>query len=142
MSLIVRPWLKFASRAILFALAGPVLARSADTIARITGLSRSWVGLVLLATATSLPELFTGVSAVAAAAAPNIAVGDILGSCVFNLVLLVLLDLLSPDEPIYRRMEPGHILTAAFSVILIGFVGAVLLIGRADLDLRIAHVSI
>jgi cation:H+ antiporter len=45
--------------------------------------------LVLLATATSLPELFTGVSAVTAADAPNIAVGDALGSCVFNLVMLV-----------------------------------------------------
>lgn len=142
MSLLLLPWLKFALCAGLIGLAGPVLARSGDTIARITGLSRSWVGLVLLATATSLPELVTGVSAAAAAAAPNIAVGDALGSCVFNLVLLVLLDVLSPDEPIYRRMEQGHILTAAFGVILIGFVGALLLIGRGDLDLRIFHISI
>lgn len=56
-----------------------------DAIARLTGLSRSWIGLVLFATATSLPELFTGISAVRVADAPNIAVGDMLGSCVFNI---------------------------------------------------------
>jgi cation:H+ antiporter len=80
------PWLKFAFCAVLIGMAGPMLIRSGDAISRITGLSRSWIGLVLLATATSLPELFTGISAVTVADAPNIAVGDVLGSCVFNLV--------------------------------------------------------
>ena len=68
-----------------------MLTRYADTIARLTGLSRTWIGLLLLAIATSVPELFTGISSVAVADAPNIAVGDALGSCVFNLVMLVLL---------------------------------------------------
>lgn len=68
------PWLKFGVCIGLIGLAGPVLTRNGDIIARLTGLSRSWIGLVLLATATSLPELFTGVSAVTAADAPNIAV--------------------------------------------------------------------
>ncbi|PTQ12186.1 cation transporter [Sphingomonas oleivorans] len=136
------PWSKFLICALLIGLAGPVLTRSGDAIARLTGLSRSWIGLVLLATATSLPELFTGISAVAAAGAPNIAVGDALGSCVFNLLLLVLLDALSRDEPVYRRVDQGHILTAAFGIILIGFVGAFLLIGRGALDIRLGHVSI
>lgn len=81
-------------------------------IARLTGLSRSWIGLVLLATATSLPELFTGVSAVTVANAPNIAVGDALGSCIFNLAMLVVLDVMSRDEPMYRRIDQGHIMTA------------------------------
>ena len=142
MSLALLPWLKFALCACLIAVAGPALARSGETIARITGISRSWIGLVLLATATSLPELFTGVSAAAAAVAPDIAVGDALGSCVFNLVLLVLLDVFGPREPSYRRMEQGHMLTAAFGVVLIGLVGALLLVGRGDLDLRIFHIGI
>jgi Ca2+/Na+ antiporter len=114
------PWLKFAICVALIGLAGPALTRNGDIIARLTGLSRSWIGLVLVATATSLPELFTGVSAVTAADAPNIAVGDALGSCVFNLVMLVLLDELSREEPMYRHIDQGHILTAGFGVILIG----------------------
>src|SRR6185437_4406296 len=135
------PWLEFGVCAIVIGYAGPMLTRYADVIARLTGLSRSWVGLVMLATATSLPELFTGVSAVVAAAAPNIAVGDALGSCVFNLAMLVLLDELSRGEPMYRRIDQGHILTAGFGVILIGSAGAFLLLSQSAMDIRFLHVS-
>jgi cation:H+ antiporter len=141
MTVIILPWLKFALCAAVIGVAGPVLARYGDLIAQLTGLSRTFVGLMLLATATSLPELFTGISAVTVAAAPNIAVGDALGSCVFNLVMLVVLDGLSRSEPMYRRIEQGHILTAAFGVILIGFIGAVLIVGRDDLSFRLLHIS-
>jgi cation:H+ antiporter len=55
--------------------------------------------------------------------------------------MLVVLDALSREEPMYRRIDQGHILTAGFSVILIGFAGAVLLLGRGDLDFRILHFS-
>jgi cation:H+ antiporter len=67
MTAMALPWFKFAFCRLLISIAGPVLTRYADVIARLTGLSRSWVGLVLLATATSSPELFTGISAVVAA---------------------------------------------------------------------------
>ena len=135
-------WLLFAACAVTIGLAGPVLVRSGARIACLTGLSQSWTGVVLLATATSLPELFTGLSAVTVASAPNIAVGDVLGSCLFNLLLLVILDAFSREGSIYSRVEQGHILTAAFGVVLIGFVGAILLFGRSELDLRVGHVSI
>src|SRR5512139_2765549 len=117
MTAVILPWLKFALCAALIGIAGPVLTRYADIIARLTGLSRTWIGLLLLAIATSLPELFTGISSVAVADAPNIAVGDALGSCVFNLAMLVLLDASSPDEPVYRRIDQGHVLAAGFGVI-------------------------
>ncbi len=123
-------------------MAGPVLAHYGDVIARLTGLSRSWIGLVLLATATSLPELFTGVSAVAVADSPNIAVGDALGSCVFNLVMLVILDEMSRGEPMWRRIDPGHILTAGFGIILIGSAGALLVLSQSGIGMQIGHVSI
>jgi cation:H+ antiporter len=141
MTAMVLPWLKFALCAALIGVAGPVLSYYGDVIARLTGLSRSWIGLVLLATATSLPELFTGISAVTVAAAPNIAVGDALGSCIFNLLLLVILDVMSREEPMYRRIDQGHILTAGFGVVLIGFIGALLLVGRDELNFHVLHVS-
>jgi len=139
MTAIVIAWAKFGICAALIGLTGPALIRYGDIIARRTGVSRTWIGLVLLATATSLPELFTGVSAVTLAAAPNIAVGDALGSCVFNLLMLVLLDAMYRGEPVYSRMDQGHILTAGFGVILIGLVGAMLLLGRNDL--KFLHVG-
>ena len=136
------PWFEFAVCAIAIGLAGPVLTQYGDIIARLTGLSRSWIGLVLLATATSLPELFTGLSSVTVARVPNIAVGDALGSCVFNLVMLVLLDEMSRTEPMYRRIDQGHVLTAGFGIILIGTVGAIVLIGRGALSVQFLHISI
>lgn len=136
------PWLQFLMCGAVIGFAGPILTRNGDIIAKATGLSRSWVGLVLLATATSLPELFTGLSAVTIANAPNIAVGDALGSCVFNLVMLVLLDELSRRDPLYRRIDQGHVLTAGFGVVLIGAVGALLLLGQSALAYRVLHVSI
>lgn len=141
MTTILLPWLKFAACAALIGAAGPALIRNGQIIARLTGLSQSWVGLVLLATATSLPELFTGVSAVAFADAPNIAVGDALGSCVFNLIMLVLLDELSRKEPMYRRIDQGHILTAGFGVILIGAAGAFLLLSQDGFSFQFLHIS-
>lgn len=141
MTPILLPWLKLALCAVVIGVAGQALTRHSDTIARLTGLSRSWIGLVLLATATSLPELFTGFSAVVFADAPNIAVGDALGSCVFNLVMLVLLDELSRDEPLYRRIDQGHILTAGFGIVLIGAVGEIILLTRG-MNVRFWHVSL
>lgn len=138
----VLAWTKFAICAVLIGMAGPLLTRYGDIIARRTGLSRSWIGLLLLATATSLPELFTGVSAVTIAAAPNIAVADALGSCVFNLAMLVVLDAMHRGEPMYGRMDQGHALTAGFGVVLIGFAGASLLLGRDNPGLRIFHVGL
>jgi cation:H+ antiporter len=135
------PWVKFAACAALIGIAGPLLTYYGDLIARLTGLSRTWIGLFLLAVATSLPELFTGISAVTIAAAPNIAVGDALGSCIFNLMLLVILDVASREEPMYRRIDQGHILTAGFGVILIGIVGALLVLGGHGLDFRFFHIG-
>lgn len=135
------PWLELGLCGAVIAVAGSVLVRYGEALARLTGLSRSWIGLVLLATATSLPELFTGVSAVTLAGLPNLALGDALGSCVFNLLLLVLLDELSRSEPMYRRIDQGHVLTAGFGVIMIGAVGALILLSREQLDLRFLHIS-
>ena len=116
-------WVQFAACAALIAFAGVHLSRYGDVIADKTGLSGSWIGLVLLATVTSLPELVTGISSVTVAMAPNIAVGDVLGSCVFNLAILVVLELLDRGESIYRRAGQGQILAAAFGIVLIGFAG-------------------
>jgi cation:H+ antiporter len=113
-------WLQFALCAGLIGTAGFQLTRYGDVIAQHTGLSGSWIGLALLATVTSLPELATGITSVTLAQAPNVAVGNALGSCMLNLAFLVLLDLLCRKEPVWRRADQGHVLAAAFGVVLLG----------------------
>jgi cation:H+ antiporter len=93
-------WLQFALCAALIGAAGYQLSRYGDAIALRTGMSGSWIGLALLATVTSLPELATGISSVTVANAPNLAVGDALGSCVVNLVFLVVIDAFFRKEPL------------------------------------------
>lgn len=135
-------WLQFAFCAALIGLAGARLLRYGDVIAEKTGVSRTWIGMVLLATVTSLPELATGISAVTVANAPNIALGDALGSCVFNLFIIVILDFLYRKESLYSRASQGHILAAGFGIILIGLVGFSLLLGEKTAQFSIGHVGI
>jgi cation:H+ antiporter len=135
-------WSNLVACGLLIAMAGPQLTRYGDVIAEKTGVSGSWVGLVLLATVTSLPELVTGISSVTIANVPNIAVGEILGSCVFNLIILVLLDFLVRGEPVYRRARQGHILSAGFGVILTTFVGINIIIAKTGPVFSIGHVGV
>lgn len=122
--------LQFLLCAVLIAGAGFVLSRSGDALAEAHGWGRGWVGLALLATVTSLPELASGVSAVALVGAPNLAVGNALGACVVNLAFLVVVDLLQRQQPMYRRASATHLLSAGFGVVMLGFVAMSLVTGR------------
>ncbi|MEZ5616281.1 MAG: hypothetical protein R3E35_13840 [Rhodocyclaceae bacterium] len=134
-------WFNLLLCIVAIGFAGARLSRYGDVIAEKTGLGRSWVGLVLLATVTSLPELATGLSAVTVADAPDIAIGDVLGSCVFNLGILVVVDFLHREESIYSRASRGHILSAGFGIVLIGTVGLALLLAERGAPLALGHVG-
>ncbi len=121
--------LQFLFCAVVIGRAGFVLSRSADAIAQATGLTGGWVGLALLATVTSLPELASGISAVAVLQAPNLAVGNALGSCVVNLLFLAIVDMLQRHQPMYASASTAHLLAAAFGVVMLGFVAMSLLMG-------------
>jgi len=84
--------LGFTICAAIIIYSGTQLSYYGDKIAELTGLGRAWVGLILMSSVTSLPELITGISSVAIVNAPNLAAGDIFGSCVFNLLILSILD--------------------------------------------------
>lgn len=114
-------WLEFIFCSAVIILCGTYLSRYGDVIAEKVGLGRAWIGLILMASVTSLPELITGISSVAIVDTPNIALGDIMGSCVFNLSLIALMDILHGPGPIFSKAEHGHILSAGFGIILIGF---------------------
>lgn len=114
--------LKFAVTALVIVSAGVRLARYGDVLGEKSGLGRSWIGLALLAATTSLPELFTGIGATALSSLPDIAVGDVLGSCMFNLLILSFMDALQP-EPLSTRAHQGHALSIGFGLLLVGIAG-------------------
>jgi cation:H+ antiporter len=123
-------WLQLAICAGVILYAGSLLSHHADIIAEKTGLSGNWVGLVLLATVTSLPELITGVSAVTLHDLPDMAVSGTLGSCMFNMMVIAALDTLSRSRPVSHMVHQGHILSAGFGVVLIGFAAVDILFSK------------
>ncbi len=134
-------WLEFLFCLGIICFAGYYLSRYGDIIAEKSGISASWIGLILLATATSLPELIAGISAVTFAASPDIAVGEVLGSTVFNLAILVVLDALYRRESMYGRAAQGHILSAALGALLIAFAGFSLLLDHSAMRMSFLHVG-
>lgn len=135
-------WSQFLFCVLLIGVAGLRLSRYGDAIAAHTGLSRSWIGLVLVATVTSLPELVTGISAVTVAATPDIAAGDALGSCVFNLAILAMVDLLWRRQALYAVVSRGHALSAAFGALLLVVAALALLFGGLRTMPSLGHVSL
>ena len=141
MSLVALVWFQLGLCMVLIGVAGTYLSRYGDAIAEKTGLGGGWVGLVLLATVTSLPELINGISSVTLADAPDIAVGDVLGSCVINLALLVVVDLLWRRGTCYGEASSGHVLAASLGVALIGIVALATLSPRLVTLPVFAHVG-
>jgi cation:H+ antiporter len=128
--------LTFAGLAAIVAGAGVILARSADTIADITRLGRLLVGSLLLAAATSLPELTVDLAAVRQGQ-PDLAVGDLLGSSLMNLLILAAVDLVQRSgRPMLSREAASHALSATLGIALTAIAGAALL--TAD---RLPHFS-
>src|SRR5512147_1210468 len=94
-------WLEFLLCSAIIVYCGTNLSRYGDVLAEKTGLGRAWIGLVRMPSVTSLPELITGISSVALAHAPDIALGDVMGSCVFNLAIISLMDMIHGPQPIF-----------------------------------------
>jgi cation:H+ antiporter len=122
-------WLEFAAVTALILFSGSRLTRYGDILAEKTGLSRLWLGVVLMAAVTSLPELASGLSAVLVARLPDIATGSILGSSAINIFFLGVLDVLSKEVPITARAHQRNILSAGLSLALMGVVAVGLAAG-------------
>ena len=67
---------------------GDFVVDSASEIARILGMSEKLISLTIIAVATSLPELATSVIATKKGEV-DLAIGNIIGSCIFNILLII-----------------------------------------------------
>ena len=115
----------FALASAVVVAAGIVLAKSGDQIAERTGLGGLVVGMLLLAGATSLPEVATVISA-SLAGAPDLAVGDLFGSSMANMAILAVIDLLHRGR-VWPNVGIGHarLATVAISLTAIAVLGIV-----------------
>jgi cation:H+ antiporter len=122
-------WVEFILCAAAITAAGYLLSKYGDVIADKTGLGRAWIGAILIAGVTSLPELASGVSAVVWLDVPNLAAGAVLGSCLFNLMLIAVMDLAFQPGRVLANAREVHILSGGLGVLLLGLVAMGVLIG-------------
>lgn len=118
--------LAFALSGTLVILAGIVLARSCDVIGEVSGFGRVRIGAVLLAGATSLPELTTDITAVRIGA-PDIAVGDLFGSSMANMLILGLVAMFARRAKVLQAASPDQRRVGILALTLNALAAALLL---------------
>lgn len=93
---------------------------SASYVARFLGLSERFIGLTIVALGTSLPELFTSVSA-AMKKNSDIAIGNIVGSNIFNILFVVGLSGLIIPVPFATAFRFDTIISGVAAIMLLAF---------------------
>jgi cation:H+ antiporter len=116
-----RAWIGFGASALVVIIAGRFLAGSADAIAEVSGISASFIGVLLVSIVTTLPE---GSVTVAASLRKSygIAMGNVYGSCAFNVTVVCIADFFHP-QPLLGEMQAAHFAAAlaAFALMAMGY---------------------
>ena len=110
-----------------------------DLIDRTTNLSGAFLGGVLLSAVTSLPELFTSLSATLVLKKPSMCIGNILGSDLFNIAMLCVVMLACFKSAGRHRSARGNIAVVIYLI----FIYAIMALDFAGLiDIEIGTVNI
>ncbi|HQX73181.1 MAG TPA: hypothetical protein PK298_09760, partial [Chitinophagaceae bacterium] len=111
----------FAGIIIVAALSLPYFA---DHIAELTGLGKSFVGTFFLAASTSLPEIAVSIAAVRIGSV-DLSVGNLLGSNIFNILILALDDMVYTKGFILQDASDFHLLSVLSTIVM----SAIVIIG-------------
>ena len=117
--------------------AGTWLPEAADELARALGLSRSFAGTVLMAVVTTLPEMAVTLGALRLGAL-DLAIGNLLGSNLFNIVVLAVDDAFYVRGPLLADVAPVHATSAVTALVMTGLVIVGLVMRRQGQALRAA----
>lgn len=108
----------FLATATVLILVVPMLVDASTEIARVTGLGTGFVGTALLSIVTSLPELIAALAAMRMNAF-DMAVGNLFGSSVFNMLGLGISDFFYTDGRFLAAIDPGFALVGILGLLLI-----------------------
>jgi len=134
-------WITFLLSATVIVLSGIKLASFGEALGRRTGIGQGWIGLIFLAVITSIPELTTTVTG-AAIDAPNIAVGDALGSNLFNVAIIGVVDiLLFGRGPFLRKVHTYHVASGGMAILLTALVIIGIILPHGGTVLGISPIS-
>ncbi len=97
-----------------------------ERIAAYTGLGNTFFGTLFIAAATSLPELVVSLAALRMGAL-DMAVGNLLGSNVFNMFILGIDDVFYREGSLFKNISSSHLLSVFITIIMTAVVGLGLL---------------
>jgi len=120
--------IKFLFYSVLIVTAALALPYFAEKLALETGISESFVGTLLVAASTSLPEMVVSIAAVRMGSI-DLAVGNLLGSNIFNMFILAIDDLIYIDGPILLATNPNHALSALVTLLMTSVISISILFG-------------
>ncbi len=108
----------FIMYSILILISGIFLSLSAKTLSRAYGISDSFFGGVVVSAITSLPEIVVSVEAIVVISF-DMAVGNLIGSALFNMGLLFIADAFYIKDTIIRHIDEKSIMILSSLFILI-----------------------
>lgn len=114
---LLTPLVLFFISSLIIVLAAVALVKGADTIASASNLGRLWVGSLLLAGATSLPEMITNISAVRINA-PGMAAGNVFGANMLNMAVLATFAGFIGSKDVYQRFSSQQIFVGIFAIFM------------------------
>lgn len=100
---------------------GELVSRNAQILAKNWGMSESTIGLTVVATATSLPELITSIVA-ALKKNSGIAIGNVLGSNILNIFMVLGVSSIITPLPFETRMNQQLMILFAANILMLIFV--------------------
>ncbi len=107
----------FSLASVVIIWAGINLSYTGDIIALQTGLGHTFVGTLMIAATTSLPELVASVTAIKIGAY-DMAVGSVLGSNIFNMLIITVTDMVYYKGSIFSVIDMNHTITAMAGIVL------------------------
>ncbi|MFB6355663.1 MAG: sodium:calcium antiporter [bacterium] len=116
----------FALFSVIIYLAGSRMTYYGDVLGEKWSVERSFIGLILLSTVTSLPEMGTSLASIIVVDSPNLALGNVLGSNMFNILIIPLIIIVCWDN-FLDQARPKQTTTGNLVLFLYGLVGLALI---------------
>ncbi|MGL4738755.1 MAG: sodium:calcium antiporter [Cellulosilyticaceae bacterium] len=109
-----------------------------DLIDKTTDISGAFIGGVMLAAVTSLPELFTSLSSTVFLGKPELVLGNILGSNLFNITILAIIIIVMSRSFNKAYIAQSHTIVVRWLVVIYALLTLPVLFGK---DFSIVGVS-
>ena len=124
-------WTRYILFAVVVVVAAIFLPVYGEGVAKLIGIGEGFFGTVFLALSTSLPEIVISFMAIRQRAV-DMAVGNVLGSNVFNIFILALYDIVYTKGPLLESVTP-KLMVPAIGTILITTIGIIGLVYKSKL---------